>query len=116
MANEQIVIPYGNPAGERAYEIMKRIAERLWEQAQDTTAAFVDENFPNAKTAREWIENETYFREIKSNRRTRIISYDLREKTVALTETREELKNAANRDNERNVAGGLEMLALRATS
>lgn len=116
MANKQIIIPYGHPAGERAYEIMQKIAERLWKQAQDTTAAFVDENFPNAKTAREWIENETYFREIKSNRRTRIISYDLREKTVALTEAREELKNATNHDGERNVTGGLEMFTLRATS
>lgn len=116
MANKQLIIPYGNPAGERAFEIMERIAERLWEQAQKTTAAFVDENFPKAKTMREWIENETYFREIKSNRRTRVISYNLREKTVALAKSEEVLNNETNRNDERNVTSRIEMFAVRASS
>lgn len=95
MANKQLVIPYGNPAGERAYEIMQKIAERLWEQAQDSTAAFIQERFPRARTIREWVENEEYFREIKANRRTHIISYDFREKTVTETGETEVLEKCS---------------------
>ncbi len=95
MANSQIVIPYGNPAGERAYEIMKKIAERLWDQAQEATAAFVEENFPFATTIREWVENEEYRREIKADRQTYIISYGFREKTVTSTGTGEVLEKCS---------------------
>ncbi len=95
MANRQIVIPYGHPAGERAYESMEKIAERLWEQAQEATAAFVDENFPIAKTIREWVENEEYRREIKTNRQTYIISYRFREKTVTSTGAGEVLEKCS---------------------
>ena len=95
MANKQLVIPYGNPAGERAYEIMKKIAERLWEQAQNATAVFIQEKYPTARIMREWVENEEYFREIKANRRTHIISYDFREKTVTATGETEVLKKCS---------------------
>lgn len=90
----KLVIPYGHPAGERAYEIMQRIAERLWEQAQGETAAFVEGKFRNAKTIREWVENEDYFREIKVGRSVYIISYGFRTKLVTV-KTEEELRKCS---------------------
>lgn len=95
MANKQITIPYGHPAGERAFEILQRIAERLWEQAQDATADFVNENFKNAKTTREWVENEEYCREIKANRHTYIVSYGFRTKAVTTITAKEALKECS---------------------
>lgn len=95
MASKQIVIPYGHPAGERAYEILQKIAERLWEQAQTETDAFIAENFRNAKTTREWTENEEYRREIKANRRVCVVSYNFRSKAVTLTEEKEVLKKCS---------------------
>lgn len=95
MAGKQIVIPYGNPAGERAYEIMQKIAERLWEQAQTETDAFIEENFRNAKTAREWTESEEYRREIKANRRVYVVSYNFRTKAVTLNDEKEVLKKCS---------------------
>lgn len=95
MASKQIVIPYGHPAGERAYEILQKIAERLWEQAQTETDAFIAKNFRNAKTMREWIESEEYRREIKANRRVCVVSYNFRSKVVTLTEEKEVLKKCS---------------------
>lgn len=95
MASKQIVIPYGHPAGERAYEIMQRIAERLWEQAQSATVAFVEENFQTARTTREWSEGEIYRREIKANRRVYVVSYGYRTKAVTMVEAKEALKQCS---------------------
>lgn len=92
MASNQILIPYGHPAGERAYEILQKIAKRLWEQAQTETNAFIAENFRNAKTMREWIESEEYRREIKANRRVYVVSYSFRSKVV---EEKEVLKKCS---------------------
>lgn len=88
-------IPVGNKAGERAYEIMQKIAERLWTEAQNETAAFIESSYPRAKTTREWYESGRYHREIKNGGRRFVITYDYREKAVEMTESKEVLKQCS---------------------
>lgn len=95
MADKRTVIPYGHPAGERAFEIMQKIAERLWDQAQEATAEFISGSFEGAKTTREWVDGEDYFREIKADQCTYIVSYGFRSKEVAAITAKEALKKCS---------------------
>ncbi len=60
-------IPADSKAGELAFEIVQRIAERLWTQAQDATGEYIAAEFPGSATTREWHAEGRYHREIRRN-------------------------------------------------
>ena len=79
---EHIEIPY-NDAGQRAFEVIKKIAERICETGQKAMDDFIGENFPGAKTISERCDSGKYLRTVKTtDKRRLVIAYDYRAKTV----------------------------------
>jgi hypothetical protein len=79
------------PAGQRAFEIMRKVAERMWHTAQDITAEFARETIPQAETIREHIVTDRYIRTMRDiDGKIVKIAYDYRERAVLILDNLEE--------------------------
>ncbi len=78
-----MTIPY-NEAGQQAFEVFRRIAARLYEEAQAAVDAFTAENCPKGKTIGERHADGRYQRLIRIGTQNHTISYDYAERRVQM--------------------------------
>ena len=82
MGHKRIEIPY-NDAGIHAFEIIREVAEQLYEKGQRITADFVREAAPTAETTDTYCKGGKFIRVIHTPDGQRAtIAYDYRTKEV----------------------------------
>ena len=75
-------IPY-NPAGQAAFDVFRRIAERLYAGAQAAVDAYIAANYPHSTALGERHADGQYQRTVTTSAgETRTIRYDYRTKTI----------------------------------
>ncbi len=77
-----MTIPY-NEAGQRAFDVFYRIAEKLYANAQAATSEYIAQHFPACQTVAETHADGKYRRTVQTAvGRTHTVSYDYRTKTI----------------------------------
>lgn len=80
---EQIVIPYGSKAGQEAFSIFYRIAQRLHAEAEAEADRYIAEAYPGSDTLRKEHANGGYQRTIHTPDGGEVtVRYDYRTKTI----------------------------------
>ena len=79
----KIVIPYGSKAGQEAFDIFRRIAQRLCREAKDATDAFIAATYPEAETVKAEHAGGMYRRTVRTaDGERRVIVYDYQSREV----------------------------------
>lgn len=80
---ESIVIPYGSKAGQEAFSIFYKIAQRLHAEAEAEADRYIAEAYPGSETLRTEHANGGYQRRIHTPDGEEItVRYDYRTKTI----------------------------------
>lgn len=77
-----IVIPYGSKAGQEAFNIFCKIAQRLCVEAKDATDAFIAATYPDGETVKAEHADGTYQRTVRTatgESRTILYNYQTKE-------------------------------------
>lgn len=78
-------IPY-NTAGQQAFDVFRRVAEKLYTAAQDAVDEWMAQNCPDAETLGERHEDGKYKRTVRTGDGADwTVCYDYRTKEVAAT-------------------------------
>ena len=84
-STEKIVIPYGNPAGRAAFDILYKIAKRIHAEATAATSKYVIQHFPGSETVRtdhDQVEHKFHRIIRMPSGKERTLVYDYKEKTI----------------------------------
>lgn len=82
-AGEQIVIPYGSKAGQEAFAVFYRIAQRLHAEAEAAADSYIAEAYPGSETVRTEHASGGYQRTIHTpDREEIVVRYDYRTKAI----------------------------------
>lgn len=80
---ERIVIPYGSKAGQEAFDIFCKIAQRLHAEAEAEADRYITGTFPGSDTIKNEHANGGYQRTIHTQGGEEIVvRYDYRTKTI----------------------------------
>ncbi len=77
-----MTIPY-NEAGQKAFDVFCRIAEKLYANAQAATSEYIAQHLPVCQTVAECHEDGKYRRTVQTAEgMTHTVSYDYRTETI----------------------------------
>lgn len=78
-----IVIPYGSKAGQEAFDIFRKIAQRLCREAKDATDAFIAATYPDGETVKAEHADGVYRRTVRTAAgESRTILYDYQSREI----------------------------------